>query len=184
MTLMEYQPNDLNSVKILICYLLYNLENPIDSEALYDIAVESGTINYFYYNEAVDDLLVNDTILSDASENGRMFFSLSNKGKTFVKDFSKYVQRSFRDRLMYSAMQYKVNQLKNASLSIDYEDCAEGCKLICGISEGNKNLFEFKLLAGNRTQAELLGEQISVDPSAFYSNFIDYILHKKYINSD
>ena len=81
-------------------------------------------------------------------------------------------------------MQYKVNQLKNASLSIDYEDCAEGCKLICGISEGNKNLFEFKLLAGNRTQAELLGEQISVDPSAFYSNFIDYILHKKYINSD
>lgn len=176
---MEYQPNDLNSVKLLICYLLYNLETDIDSESLYDIAVDSGTINYFYYNEAIDELLVNDTIFSDVDEQGRMAFSLSDKGKKYVRDFSTYVQRSFRDRLMYSAIQYKARQMKNASLELDYEDSPEGCRLICSISDGSRNLVDLKLLAQNRTQAELIAERISDDPSVFYSSFIEYILHKK-----
>lgn len=179
MDLLEYQANDLNSVKLLICYLLYNLETEIDADSLYDIAVDSGTINYFYYNEAIDELLVNDTILSNVDENGRMTFSLSEKGEKYVKDFSTYVQLSFRNRLMYSAMQYKARQMKNASLSLDYEDCSDGCRLICSISDNAKNLIDLRLLAQNRTQAELIAERISEDPSAFYSSFIEYILQKK-----
>lgn len=175
---MNYQPNDLNSVKLLICYLLYNLETETDSEALYEIAVDSGTINYFYYNEAIDELLINDTILSNADENGHMLFSLSDKGKKYVKNFSTYVQRSFRDRLMYSAMQYKARQLENASLSLDYEDSDGGCSLICSISNNSKTLVDMKLFAASRTQAELIGERISENPSKFYSQFIDFILGK------
>ena len=94
----------------------------ITPEELYDIAVDSGTINYFHYNEAVDELLVNDTILSDIDTNGKVVFSLSQKGITYVKNFSTYVQRSFRDRLMHSAIQYKARKMKNASLSTDYEE--------------------------------------------------------------
>ena len=119
---MNYQPNDVNSVKLLICYLLYHLEMQITPEGLYDIAVDSGTINYFHYNEALDEILINDTILSKIDENGKVVLSLSEKGITYVKDFSTYVQRSFRDRLMHSAIQYKAQQLKNASLYTDYEE--------------------------------------------------------------
>ena len=73
---MDYQPNDLNSVKILICYLLHHLEEKTESEELYEIAVDSGIINYFYYNEAIDELLVNDTIYSDVDENGNIMPSM------------------------------------------------------------------------------------------------------------
>lgn len=175
----DYQPNDLNSVKILICYLLHNLETSINSDELYDIAVDSGIINYFYYNEAIDELLVNDTIFSDVDADGKTCFSLSEKGKVFVKDFSSYVQRSFRNRLMYAAMQYKARKLQNASLSLDYEDAEEGCRLICSIADGTKNLIEMKLLTQNRTQAELIGERISDNPSAFYQDFIEYTIQKR-----
>lgn len=181
---MNYQPNDLNSVKILICYLLYNLEAEIDSEALYDIAVESGTINYFYYNEAIDELIINDTIFSNADDAGHLFFSLSKKGIEFVKDFSSYVQRSFRDRLMYSAMQYKAKLLQNASLSLEYDNTENGCNLICKISDKDKLLIDLKLFTQSQTQAELIGERISSDPSKFYSNFMDFILSKKPLNDD
>lgn len=176
---MDYQPNDLNSVKILICYLLNNLDSEMDSEELYDIAVDSGIINYFYYNEAIDELLVNDTIYSDVDENGHMCFSLSEKGKLYVKDFSTYVQRSFRNRLMYSAMQYKARKMQNASLSLDYDESEEGCRLICSISDSKKDLIELKLLTQNRTQAELIGERISENPSSFYKDFIEYIIQKR-----
>lgn len=174
----EYQPNDLNSVKILICYLLQNLDESINSDELYEISVNSGIINYFYYNEAIDELLVNDTILSDVDENGNTRFSLSEKGKIFVKDFSTYVQLTFRNRIMYAAMQHEAKKLQNASLSLDYEDSDDGCRLICSISDCDKNLLEMKLLTQNRARAELIGERISDNPSAFYQDFIDYTIHK------
>lgn len=176
---MDYQPNDLNSVKILICYLLNNLESEIKSDELYDIAVDSGIINYFYYNEAIDELLFNDTIYSDVDGDGCTCFSLSEKGQLFVKDFSTYVQLSFRNRLMYAAMQYKAKKLQNASLSLDYEENSDGCSVICSISDGSKNLIEMKLLTQNRTQAELIGERISDNPSAFYQDFIEYTIQKR-----
>lgn len=176
---MNYQPDDLNSVKLLICYLLYNLDTQIDAEALYDIAVDSGIINYFYYNEAIDELIVNDTMFSKADENGKLFFSLSKKGKKYVKDFSKYVQLSFRKRLMYSAMQYKSRQLRNANLWLDYQNDEGGCTLICNISDNDKTLIDLKLFTQSQTQAELIGERISEDPADFYSSFIDFIVNKK-----
>ncbi|MCQ2465852.1 MAG: DUF4364 family protein [Oscillospiraceae bacterium] len=175
----DYQPNDLNSVKILICYLIHNLETGINSDELYDIAVNSGIITHFYYSEAIEDLLVNDTILSDVDAEGNTCFSLSEKGKLFVKDFSSYVERSFRNRIMYAALQYKARKLRNASFSLDYEDSDSGCVLSCSISDGSRNLVEFRLLTQNRTQAELIGERISDNPSSFYQDFIEYSLQKR-----
>jgi hypothetical protein len=180
----EYRPNDLNSIKILICYLLYNLENKIDSEALYEISVGSGIINYFYYSEALDELIINDTVYSKADENGVMCFSLSEKGKRYVKDFSTYVQLSFRNRIMYSAIQYKARQTQNAILSVDYDDEPDGCRLRCSTSDHDKKLIEFGLLTQNRTEAELIAEKISDNPSVFYSSFIEYILHNKSADYD
>ncbi len=175
----EYKPNDMNSVKILLCYLMHNLEMKIDSEELYDIAVDSGIINYFYYNEAIDDLLINDTILSDVDEDGHTCFSLSEKGEAFVKEFSTYVELSLRNRLMYAALQYRAKKLQSASLELDYEDSDDGCRLICSISDGSKNLVELKLLTQNRTQAELVGERISDNPSSFYRDIIEYSIQKR-----
>ncbi len=175
----DFQPNDLNSVKILICYLLHNLGEKINSDEMYDIAVEPGIINYFYYNEAIEELLVNDTIYSDVDDAGNTCFSLSEKGEIFVKDFSSYVERSFRNRLMYSAMQYRAKKLQNASLTLDYEDADNGCRLICSISDGSKSLVELKLFTGNRTQAELIGERISDNPSSFYQDIIEYSIQKR-----
>ena len=103
----------------------------------------------------------------------------SEKGEKYVKDFSTYVQLSFRNRLMYSAMQYKARKMKNASLSLDYEENDEGCRLICTISDSSKELVELKLLTQNRTQAELIGEKISDNPASFYKDFIEYIIQKR-----
>ncbi|MDO5559171.1 MAG: DUF4364 family protein [Oscillospiraceae bacterium] len=176
---MNYQPNDLNSVKILICYLLYHIEENIDSEALYEIAVDSGIINYFYYNDAVDELIINDTIYSEADENGKIFFSLSEKGVKFVKDFSSYVQRSFRDRLMYEAMKYKANTSKRACISVNYEDTQDGCSLICSVRDNSKQLVNFTLYTDSRFQAQLIGEKLTMEASDFYKQFIDFLLDSK-----
>jgi len=182
---MNYQPDDLNSVKLLICYVLYNIESDIDSEALYEIAVDSGQINYFFYNEAIDELLVNDTIYSNPDENGKMIFSLSPKGIQYVKDFSTYVQRSLRDRIMYSAMEYKARQLRNASLSVECINNENGCTLKCSVSDSSKSLVDFSLFTESQMQAELIADRIRDDPDNFYSSFMNFLLgHQSYDEND
>lgn len=178
---MDYQPSDLNSVKLLICYLLYNLENGIDSEELYEISVDSGILNYFYYNEAIDELLVNDTIYSKAKNNGRFHFTLSEKGVTYVKEFSKYVELSFRKRILNAALQYKAHKTQNVSVHVKYEPDENGCYLLFGIADkkDNKSLVNMKLFTHSQTQAELIAEQITENPSSFYSDFIDFMLKKR-----
>ncbi len=178
---MDYQPSDLNSVKLLICYLLYNLESGIDSEELYEISVDSGILNYFYYNEAIDELLVNDTIYSKAKNNGRFHFTLSEKGITYVKEFSKYVELSFRKRILNAALQYKAHKTQNVSVAVKYEPDDDGCFLLFSIADkkDKKPLVNMKLFTHSQTQAEIVAEQITEDPSAFYSDFIDFMLKKR-----
>ena len=53
----NYELNDLHSVKVLICHLLNSIHKEVSLEELYEIAVGSEIINYFYYNEAIEDLL-------------------------------------------------------------------------------------------------------------------------------
>ncbi|MBQ7980860.1 MAG: DUF4364 family protein, partial [Oscillospiraceae bacterium] len=45
-----------HDVKVMLCYLLEKLKNPVTEEQLYEIVQESEIINYFYYTEAMGDL--------------------------------------------------------------------------------------------------------------------------------
>ena len=53
----NFELNDLHLVKVLLCNLLSNLNKEVTPDELYEIAVGSEIVNYFYYNEAIDDLL-------------------------------------------------------------------------------------------------------------------------------
>ena len=53
----HFELKDLTVIKILICYLIHQLNRAVEPDQLYEIAVGNNIINYFYYQEAVDDLL-------------------------------------------------------------------------------------------------------------------------------
>ena len=48
---------DIPSINILICYLLSKVKITVEADELYDIAVGSGIVNYFAYQESFDYLI-------------------------------------------------------------------------------------------------------------------------------
>ena len=76
----NYELNDLHSVKVLICHLLNSIHKEVSLEELYEIAVGSEIINYFYYNEAIEDLLKTGAI-EKKDKNGKevIAFVIENK---------------------------------------------------------------------------------------------------------
>ena len=61
--------NDLPTLNILLCYLLYKIERPVNTEQLYEIAIGTGVINYFYYQDSIDYLTKNGLISVQKDEN-------------------------------------------------------------------------------------------------------------------
>ena len=76
--------DELHTVNILICYLLYRLKKPIEPDQLYDIAVNTEIINYFTYQESISYLLKNGSI-SQETHDGITFYKLTDKGTSGAK---------------------------------------------------------------------------------------------------
>jgi len=175
----SFEPKDLITVKLLICYLIYNLNNnELNSEFLYDISVNYGNISYFYYNEAIDELIKNDTIISKFEDEENMSFSLTDKGIDFITEFKSYLSISLRNRIMYSGMKYmsKINDEENV-VKTEIQEKEDCCYLNVIIYKKEKEVLSFNLSVKNKSQAILLSEKINLNPKAIYSNFVDLIIN-------
>ena len=53
---------DVPTLNILLCYLLYKIDRPVSPDQLYDIAIGTGVVNYFYYQDSIGYLLKNGHI--------------------------------------------------------------------------------------------------------------------------
>ena len=71
--------NDLHLINILLCYLLYRIKEPVTPDALYDIAVSTGIINYFYYQDSLDFLTKNGSLELKPDKKGEACYMLTSQ---------------------------------------------------------------------------------------------------------
>jgi hypothetical protein len=170
---------DVDTIKFLICYLLYKIDRPIEPEQLYDIAVGTEIINYFFYQDAVDDLIKNESIYIENDENDKTCYFLTSKGKKCAVNFKSYVPKTARDKLVSAALRYFARLKLNNEVKIDYIKLENGYYVHFKCIDLNQDLIDMKLFAPNYTQAKLLGEKIMLNPIGFYGKLIDYALNNK-----
>lgn len=164
-----------HSVKILICYLLYKLEKPITPEQLYDIAVGNDIINYFYYIEAINDLINNNTIVIKNIDNQEVYV-LTEKGKYGSEEFKQYVPKSFRDKLLSSALKYFAKIKQENEVCCTISKCNTGYYVSCTIYDKPDDLMNLKLFAPDEEQAKLIKDKIMLNPVDFYGKIISYVI--------
>jgi len=66
----DIEIKDVPTLNILISYLLYKIGKPVSVEHLYDIVINTGVINYFYYQDSIDYLLTNGLISEQTNDKG------------------------------------------------------------------------------------------------------------------
>ena len=170
---------DLQTVNILICYLLYRIDKPVDSEQLYDIAVGTEIINYFFYQDAIDYLIKNKSIAVETDEKGHKLFSLTPKGQNCAKMLKDYVKKSYRDKIVQAALKYFAKIKYESEVKIDYIELKKGYYVYCRCLDIGDDLMDLKLYAPDLSQAKLLGKNIMLNPTGFYSKIINFALNNK-----
>lgn len=174
---------DLPTLNILICYLLYRIEKPVESEQLYEIAMETGIISYFYYQDSVD-YLINNGLITIENIDGKKYYIIQSKGKACAEQLKSYAPKSCRDKIVSVALKYFARLKYEQEIIIDYIPDENGCYIYIRCVDPKYDLMDMKLFAPDLEQAKLVGEKIMLNPSGFYRKIIELALSNKEISYD
>lgn len=174
---------DLPTLNILICYLLYRIEKPVESEQLYEIAMETGIISYFYYQDSVD-YLINNGLITIENIDGKKYYIIQSKGKACAEQLKSYAPKSCRDKIVSVALKYFSRLKYEQEIIVDYLPDENGCYIHIRCIDPKYDLMDMKLFAPDLEQAKLVGEKIMLNPSGFYRKIIELALSNKEISYD
>ncbi len=177
----EFTPAELDSahyVKILLCYLLNKLNRSVTEEQLYEIALDSETINYFSYTEALGELLKNGSAKKVNNENG-VYIELTEKGRHGADYFDETVPRYYRYRILKAAVYYFARLERKNDGSAEVVPTENGFEVRCTIKDSSYDLMRMALYSPDREQAELIGEKFMLDPVGFYRKVVGFVLENE-----
>ncbi len=161
---------------ILLCYVLYRCEEPLDSELLYDIAVTGEIINFFSYQEAISTMLEKGYIQTSVNEDHETIYTLTESGVDSAKKLHNIAAKSYRDQIVSSA-QLAIRRKRNQKdVVITYEPLENGCHLHVILRDRDLKLLELTLFTPDETTARQLGERILTSPSALYHDVIQAVM--------
>ncbi len=164
--------DNASTANILLCYLLYRIDTPIQEDQLYDIAVGNDIINYFAFQESLAYLKEQDSITEITQEDGTAL-TLTEKGVLTACELRNYVGKPYRDKLVLAALRYFARRKRENEVKIDYIPLKKGYYVHVRCLDIGDDLLDMKLYAPDYTQAVYLGNQIMLNPSGFYGKILD-----------
>ncbi|MGB4093939.1 MAG: DUF4364 family protein [Ruminococcus flavefaciens] len=167
---------DVPTLNILLCYLLYKIDKPVETEQLYEIAIGTGVVNYFYYQDSIDYLIRNELVSVHKDAEGVDCYIIEPKGVACAKQLKTYAPKSYRDKLVLAALRYFARRKYEKELKIEYIPAGKGYYTQIRVLDTNCDLMDLKLYAPDLTQAKLIGEKVLLNPSGFYSKVIELAL--------
>lgn len=174
----EVELNSVHDVKVLICYLLDKLNRPVTEEQLYEIALDSEVINYFYYTEAMGELLKNKSVIR-VVRGSETYIEPTEKGRFSADYFNESIPYYFRKQLLKTAMYYFSRLERESEADIEIAETPNGCEVNCKIRDTSFDLMRISLYAPDFDQAKLIKEKILLNPADFYSKVIGFALENE-----
>lgn len=170
--------NSVHGVKLLLCFLLNKLDRDVPREQLYEVALDSGVINYFYYSDALNGLLENNSISEELRE-GVPYIVLEEKGRLGADYFNDSIPYAFRRQLLKTAVYYFARIKRESLADTDIVPVEKGFEVSVAIRDADFDVMRLSLYAPDREQAALIREKIMLDPNGFYRKVIGFALENR-----
>ncbi len=94
---------DSNEVKILICYLLSNMNTPISRIQMNEAFSSYGLVNYFEFAKALSELELVGRIVKTDSRDGDDYFAITKSGRQIVNTLERSLPLAVREKALKAA---------------------------------------------------------------------------------
>ncbi len=160
-------------VRILICYILSTINQPVPSNLLANTLHYEGIANCFEVSDSIAYLHKNGQLkLIDEKEDT---YIATESGKNIADTLKTLLSMTTKERA-YNAATNMLSRFKNAK-ETDIKISREGDKtfITCSAIDDDTPFMSVKLLACDEDQALFIKEKFLADPTKIYSSIIDML---------
>lgn len=155
-------------IKILICYMLNGVGEPLPLQTVTDVLAGRGMANFFEVSAAVEELLRRHQITED--EQGCL--SLTDTGRQTASTLATMVPLTLRERSVQAALQLLTRQRRERENAVDIRQLEHGYQVTCSMHDGDQPLMSLSLTVGDDLQAALVKDRFLDDPTLLYRSLI------------
>ena len=165
--------------KVLILYLLNQIDSDIIEDGLFKIVSSVNNINYFYYKQVLTDL-IDSKLVGIYTKDEEPLIKITSEGKNAL---------SLTKEVLPGIVKLKADNLFKKELSTIEEESSviaeftpkseNDYTIKCKIVENNENIFELKTFAGSRERAKRIVDNWKQNASEIYPKILNLLLDDK-----
>ena len=171
--------DNLAENKVLILYLLDQINSDITNDGLFKIVSSTNGLNYFYFQQFLTDL-VDSNLVGSYSKDDEIVFKITSKGKdafSLTKDLLPGILKLKADNLLKKELS---DIAEEASISAEYIPKSENDFTVkCKIVENNDTIFEVKLFAGSMDRAKTITDNWKNNANELYPKILNILLNQQ-----
>ena len=164
--------------KVLILYILNQIEDDVNEDALFTIISSINNVNYFYFKQFLTDL-IDSKLVEVYTKDNEQLIKMTIKGKEslpLTQDLLPGIIKLKADNLFKK----ELSSIEEASSIIaEFIPKSENDYTIkCKIVENNETIFEVKTFAGSRERAKLIVDNWKKNASKIYPEILNLLLEE------
>jgi predicted transcriptional regulator len=161
--------------KLLILYILQKIGNPISYKELLELVISISDMNYFDFQQFLQDLLEDKFILK-YEQNDAEIIELTNDGKNALELTIDMLPGILKLKVD-SNFKEKFSKIKDEfSVYAEYTPISENeFSVKCKIIENNITIFNLEANAGSREQAKQIVDNWNNNAESIYPQILDIL---------
>ncbi len=160
-------PGGLHSrteIRVLICYILDNIKEPISLERVKERLHFDGIANYFEVSYAIADLEENGNVGAVEEENGVKYYIATGDCSEIAKALGTSVPFTVRERALDIANEILARRRNQRNNKVITERCDVGVYVTCKVMDNELELVSVKLLVPDDETAKDVEERFLKNP--------------------
>ncbi len=168
------EPGGLRSapeIKLLICYLLKALNQPLSRSQINEIMQEYPIANYFEVNQALSELVRSGSVISELAGDTELM-RLPGKLMFDVANIERSLPRSVREKAMTAALQVLARERVKRESSVEITKLEQGFHVTFTVKDMGTELLTLKVYVADESQVETVKRNFYDKAVAIYSGVI------------
>jgi len=171
--------SSISDIKILICYILDELEGNITNDQLNETFQYSEMVNYFNYCQAISELKKSGHIVESETNSRSSVLELTSLGVETSKELRDFLPPSSLERALKTAKKILIKDKQNQGKQIKIEQVEDGYLVHLKILDVGSDFMDIRLFAPDLKQAERIAKEFKCKTVDLYRGIIS-ILYNDY----
>ncbi|MCI8496814.1 MAG: DUF4364 family protein [Clostridiales bacterium] len=161
-----------SDIKLLICYLLSSIPEPLERQHLAGILQDNSLANYFEVVDISEELVSQGHLSVSQGPNGDVVLSVTGSGREAAKELELSLPLTVREKAVKAAVRLLSRLRLEKENRVEIEEAPDGCHITCHVSDGKQELMCLRLLVADRLQADAVKEQFLSNPARVYQGVL------------